>query len=88
MSLRRPAQKLLSDLNSDNFKNFELLKETLGKVFNPIERETAFRCELRNRKQKKQESASNFGSTLQRFYSLAFPEFILMLGKYMSLTNL
>jgi hypothetical protein len=73
MSLRGPAQKLLSDLNSDQFTNFELLKETLGRRFNPIERETAFRCEFRNRKQKRQESASDFGFTLQRLCSLAFP---------------
>ena len=73
MCLRGPAQKLLSDMRSENLSNYHIVKETLSRRFNPVERETAYRCEFRNRKQKRHESVSEFGYVLQRLCFQAFP---------------
>jgi hypothetical protein len=73
MSLRGPAQKLLSEIKSESLTDYVAVKDLIGRRFNPIERETAFRCEFRNRKQKRHENASDFGYALQRLCSQAFP---------------
>jgi hypothetical protein len=73
MSLRGSAQKLLSDIRPDMLTNYEEIKGLLTRRFNPVERETAYRCEFRNRRQKRQESASDFGYALHRLCLQAFP---------------
>ncbi|KAL4218975.1 hypothetical protein ACF0H5_021561 [Mactra antiquata] len=73
MSLRGTAQKLLCELTPELTSDYDKLKEILMNRFNPPERETAYRCEFRNRKQNRQESASDFGYALQRLCLIAFP---------------
>ncbi|KAH3839640.1 hypothetical protein DPMN_113072 [Dreissena polymorpha] len=73
MSLKGNAQKLLSDVQPSQMNNYSYLLEVLGRRFSPVERETAYRCEFRNRRQKKTESASDFGYALQKLCLQAYP---------------
>ena len=73
IKLRGEAQKLLGSLSSDQYNNYETLKTTLSHRFNPQERESAYRCEFRNRRRKKDESPSDFGFALRRLSLKAFP---------------
>ena len=73
MSLRGQTQKILSELSVEQFKSYEQVRDFIGRRFNPVERETAYRCQFRNRKQQRQESASEFGYSLQRLCLQAFP---------------
>jgi hypothetical protein len=73
MSLRGSAQRLLSDLNPGQINNYSYLLTVLGRRFNPAERETAYRCEFRNRKQQKSETAADFGYALQKLCVKAYP---------------
>jgi hypothetical protein len=73
MSLRGPAQKLLSDLNPIQIHNYQYLLTVLSRRFNPAERETAYRSEFRNRRQQKSETASDFGYALRKLCVKAFP---------------
>lgn len=73
MSLRGQAQKMLGELDLEQLRSYQLIKTFIGRRFNPIEREPAYRCEFRNRKQQRQETASDFGYSLQRLCIQAFP---------------
>ncbi|KAH3876953.1 hypothetical protein DPMN_000806 [Dreissena polymorpha] len=73
MSLKGNAQKLLSDLQPSQMNNYSYLLEVLGRRLSPIERETAYRCEFRNRRQKKTEFAAVFGYALQKLCLHAYP---------------
>ena len=72
MSLRGQAQKILTELSVEQFKSYEEVRDFIGRRFNPVERETAYRCQFHNRKQQRQESASDFGYSLQRLCLQAF----------------
>ena len=73
MSLRGSAQKLLGELNVEQLTDYQQIKFFLSRRFSPVEKETAYRCQFRNRKQQRQESASDFGYSLQRICLQAFP---------------
>ena len=73
MSLRGSAQKHLSELSHEHLMGNKYINDFLGRRFNLVERETVYRCEFRNRKQQKRESASEFGYSLQRLCLQVFP---------------
>lgn len=72
MSLRGSAQRMLGDLTRDQLTNYESLKSVLTQRFNPTERETAYRCEFRNRKRLPGETVADYGYTLKRLASRTF----------------
>lgn len=74
MSLRGPAQKILSNLSKQELGCYEKIKFTLNQRFNPRERDVAYRCEFRTRKQKLDETVSDYGHALRRLGCLAFPK--------------
>lgn len=53
MSLRGRAQRVLSELSYRELGNYSELKCALTQRFSPPERETAHKCEFRNRNQAK-----------------------------------
>ena len=73
MCLRGAAQKILSDLTLSQLTDFRSLKTVLEQRFNPRENEIAYRCEFRNRKRKKDESAAEYGHSLRRLAQKAYP---------------
>ncbi|VDI38301.1 Hypothetical predicted protein [Mytilus galloprovincialis] len=73
MCLRGNAQRALSELSREELFNFERLKRSLTQRFCPPERETAYRCEFRNRRRKGEESVADYGYALKRLATHAFP---------------
>ena len=57
----------------EQYNNYETLKTTLSHRFNPQERESAYKCEFRNRRRMKDESPSDFGFALRCLSLKAFP---------------
>ena len=43
----------LSELTMDKIGNYQSIKQALINSFNPVERETAFRCEFKSKRRKK-----------------------------------
>lgn len=75
MCLRGRAQRVLSELTNRELKNYVELKSALTRRFCPVERETAYRCDFRNRRRKFGASVADYGYTLRRLASRAFPSF-------------
>lgn len=75
MCLRGRAQRVLSELTNRELYNYFELKNALTQRFCPAERETAYRCDFRNRRRKFGESVADYGYTLRRLASRAFPSF-------------
>lgn len=50
MCLIGNAQKLLSECMRTDLQNYQRLKNVLGRRYNPVEREVAFRCKCKSRK--------------------------------------
>lgn len=73
MSLRGPAQKILSTLNKQDLGNYIKIRDSLGSRFNPKEREAAYSCEFESRRQNRDETVSEYGQALRRLGYLAFP---------------
>ena len=73
MCLRGSAQRVLSEISREELFNYEKLKFSLTQRFCPPERETAYRCEFRNRRRKKEESVTEYGYALKRLAAHAFP---------------
>lgn len=73
MSLRGSAQRALSEITRDELFDYAKLKFALTQRFCPPERETAFRCEFRNRRRKREESVADYGYALKRLATRAFP---------------
>ncbi|VDI45137.1 Hypothetical predicted protein [Mytilus galloprovincialis] len=73
MSLRGPAQKILSTLSKQDLGNYNKIKESLNNRFNPREREAAYVCEFEARRHSKDETVSEYGQALRRLGYLAFP---------------
>ncbi|KAK3590793.1 hypothetical protein CHS0354_038731 [Potamilus streckersoni] len=71
MSLRGIAQGLLGDLDRTKIGDYDFLKSVLEQRFSPIERKTAYRCEFRNRRRQKSESAADYGYALKRLARLS-----------------
>ena len=74
MCLKGNAQKLLSECTRLDLEDYQRLKNVLGRRFNPIEREVAFRCEFKTRKREKHETAAEFGYALRRLALKAYPQ--------------
>lgn len=75
MSLRGRALKVLSELSYKELGNYSELKCALTQRFSPPERETAHRCEFRTRRRKAGETVSEYGYSLRRLASRAYPTF-------------
>lgn len=75
MSLRGRAQRVLSELTFHELQSYSELKYALTQRFSPPERETAYKCDFRNRRRQPGESASDYGYVLKRLASRAFPSF-------------
>lgn len=75
MCLRGRAQRVLSELTNRELNNYVELKSALTQRFCPVEREAAYRCDFRNRRRKFGESVADYGYTLRRLASRAFPSF-------------
>lgn len=73
MCLKGNAQKLLSECTRTDLQNYQRLKHVLGRRFNPVEREVAFRCKFKSKKREKNESAAEFGYALRRLALKAYP---------------
>ena len=73
MSLRGVAQRVLSELSPQDLCNYDSLKNVLRQRFCPPEYETAYRCEFRNRRRNRDESAADYGYALKRLGNRAFP---------------
>ena len=76
MSLRGTAQRILSELTQREQCSFNVLKHALTQRFCQTERETAHRCDFRNRRRRPGESAADYGYALKRLASRAFPSFM------------
>ena len=73
MSLRGPAQKILSTLSKQDLGNYNKIRDSLSSRFNPKERQAAYSCEIESRRQNKDETVSEYGQALRRLGYLAFP---------------
>ena len=74
MSLRGQAQRVLGDISFyGNVEDFDSLVKELTRRFSPVERETSYRLEFRNRFRNPQESVMQYGYALRRLASKAFP---------------
>ena len=74
MSLRGQAQRVLGDLSFYGaVEDFDSLVKELTRRFSPVEMETSYRLEFRNRVRQSQESVMQFGYALRRLASKAFP---------------
>ena len=74
MSLQGQAKRVLRDVaHYGGTKDYECLLHELSRRFNPVERETTYRIEFRNRVRKANESVMEFGYTLRRLAVRAFP---------------
>ena len=74
MSLRGAAQEILSEHTLGELDNFSAISHALTQRFHPPERETAYRNEFRNSRQKRSQNASEYGHYLRKLGSKAFPE--------------
>ena len=74
MSMTGDALAELSDLPNSVVADFDLLAMALSDRFELKERIMTFRCEFRQRKQKKGESPTEFSFALKKLISRAFPE--------------
>ncbi|PJE77478.1 hypothetical protein CI610_03599 [invertebrate metagenome] len=73
MSLRGPAQKVLSTLTLAQVGDYGKLRDVLAAQFDPPGRETAYRCQLKHRTHSQKESLVSYGRELRRLAGLAFP---------------
>ena len=69
----KARRRVLSDISYVPLDNYEALVHELSNRFNPIEKESAFRAEFRNRIRKESESPMQFGYSLKRLAVKAFP---------------
>jgi len=73
MCLRGTTQKLLSDLTLGQLSDYNAVKNALSQRFQPRESEVAFRCEFRNLKRQKFETAAEYGYSLRRLAQKVYP---------------
>ena len=73
--LRGRAQRVLSEIPSDQREDFATLSEFLARRFNPPNRENAFRFELRQHKKLAKESLMEYGGEVLRLGQKAYPNF-------------
>ena len=73
--LRGKAQRVLSEIPSSQREDFATPSEFLARRFNPPNRETAFRFELRQRRKLAKESLMEYGGEVLRLTQKAYPNF-------------
>ena len=73
--LRGKAQKVLSSIPESLNGDYETVRSTLEKRFNPPHRENAFRAGFRRRKREAHESLMDYGSDVMRLAQRAYPGF-------------
>ena len=74
MSLQGQAQRVLGDVAYyGRGEDYETLVGELSRRFNPVERETTYRLEFRNRVRRLNETVMEYGYSLRRLAIKAFP---------------
>lgn len=73
---RGQAQIVPNELRNRKLKNYVQLKSEHQKKIRPAEHEAAYRCDIRKRRRKFGKSVANYGYTLRRLASRAFPFFL------------
>ena len=73
--LRGKAQKVLSSIPESLNGDYETVRSTLEKRFNPPHRENAFRADFQRRKREACESLMDYGSDVMRLAQRAYPGF-------------
>ena len=73
--LRGKAQRVLSSIPESLNGDYETVRSTLEKRFNPPHRENAFRAVFRRRKREARESLMDYGSDVMRLAQRAYPRF-------------
>ena len=73
ISLRGSAQQVLRDLPLEEREDYDAIVTALKRRFDPDERETQRRSELRHRQRHRNESAVEFGFALLRLVNSAYP---------------
>ncbi|KAK3099961.1 hypothetical protein FSP39_012572 [Pinctada imbricata] len=73
LSLDGPAKQMLSELTADKMGNYSCIKQVLTNRFNPVERETAYRCEFKSRRRQKGESLQDYGNCLRKLALKGYP---------------
>ena len=73
ISLDGTAKQMLSELTMDKIGNYQSIKQALINRFNPVERETAYRCEFKSKRRQKGESIEDFGYSLRKIALKAYP---------------
>lgn len=74
MCLRGNAQKVLADLTLNQINNYSEIRSALMQRFNPPGREVAYRCDFRHRRRQKSETVAQYGYSLRRLATMAFPD--------------
>ncbi|CAG2247685.1 CNBP [Mytilus edulis] len=85
--LRGNAQRVLSELTKSELSDYNKLRSALTQRFCPPERETAFRCEFRTRRRSRDESAAEYGYSLKRLASHAYPQIPMSMPIQQTLAN-
>ncbi|XP_033758003.1 uncharacterized protein LOC117340350 [Pecten maximus] len=73
MSLRGPAQRILSDLTLGQTRDYGHLRSFLRERFDPTGREVAYSCQFKCRNRRDTETFVDYGQELRRLAGLAFP---------------
>ena len=73
--LRGKAQKVISSIPESLNGDYETVRSTLEKRFNPLHRENAFSAVFRQRKREARESLMDYGSDVMRLAQRAYPGF-------------
>ena len=73
--LRGKAQKVLSSIPESLNGDYETVRSTLEKWFNPPHRENAFRAVFQRRKREARKSLMDYGSDVMRLAQRAYPGF-------------
>ena len=74
MCLRGQAQNILSDLTLGQMNKYSEVRAAVERRFDPPGRETAYKCELRDKRLHQSESISQYGYSIHRLVTLAYPE--------------
>ena len=73
MCLRGQAQNILSDLTLGQMNKYSEVRAAVERRFDPPGRETAYKCELRDKRLHQSESISQYGYSIRRLVMLAYP---------------
>ena len=74
MCLRGQAQTILSDLTLEQMNKYSDVRAAFERRFDPPGRETAYKSELRDKRLHQSESISQYGYSIRRLVTLAYPE--------------